>query len=188
MVFWPRELSEQILQEVNVCQILNHCGLKIIIFGPVILSGFLLLFLLWLFYVMIQISCRLASSPSSWPGTGEEMLQKQKTCCKTFLFLMPFLICSGDQVESSTAGSVLQVMGTLWNTTWRTTSLLIASMISFNTTRRPTCDVLNLSCVWLMLCLIPALMRLKSTYRRRQAPGLLRQCPLYCFRWCWIFA
>lgn len=94
---------------------------------------------------------------------------------KNFLFFMPVFISSGGQVESSTAGSVLHVMGTLWNTTWRITSLLTVSMISFNTTRRPTCDVLNLSCVWRMLCQIPVLMRLKSMYSRRQAPGLLYQ-------------
>lgn len=35
--FLTQELSEQILQEVSVCQILNHCGLKIIIVSPVIL-------------------------------------------------------------------------------------------------------------------------------------------------------
>lgn len=44
---------------------------------------------------------------------GEETLQKKKTYYKAFLFLMHLLISSGGQVESSIAGSVLQVMGTL---------------------------------------------------------------------------
>lgn len=49
-------------------------------------------------------------------------------------------------------------------------------MISSNTTRRPTCDALSLSCAWPTLCRTPALTRPKRTYSTRQAL-LSCQCP-----------
>lgn len=57
--------------------------MKVTIFNPVILLVRIFVAILRFFYEMTQISCLFTSSPSSWPRTGEEMLQKRKTCYKT---------------------------------------------------------------------------------------------------------
>lgn len=184
MDFWPSELSEQILQNKFMpdfkllsvesyyflscnlpCQ--NACCL-----------------LLWLFYEMTQISCLFTSSPSSWPGMDGEMLWKKKNLLQTLPFLYVPSTPSGGQAESSTAGSVPPVMGMLWNITWQTTSPLTASMISSNTTRRLTCDVLSSSCASPTLCPTPALTRPRSTYRHQT----LLSCHCPCLALGGVFA